>query len=129
MLPLAFCGNDCNVCPRLVATNSEDPELLREVAILWHRLGYRDTVVSPEEMACHGCQSQTHCRYDIHSCVVQRNVLQCGRCDEYPCEKIEEAFKVTESFASQVDSLESEIRDRLREAFFFKRKRLESDRE
>ena len=129
MLPLAFCGNDCNVCPRFTATVSGDLEQLRAVAELWHKLGYQDSVVGAKEIACHGCRSQTYCRYGIHSCAIRKKVLHCGRCADYPCGKIAEAFRTTESFASHTRTLGYELRDRIREAFFFKKERLESDRD
>jgi len=52
---LAPCGNDCSACPRQLATASRDPARLAAVAELWHFLGWRDRVVSNEEIACHGC--------------------------------------------------------------------------
>ena len=47
---IASCGNDCNECPRYIATQSGDKEQLKEVAVLWRRVGYRDKIVSQEEI-------------------------------------------------------------------------------
>ncbi len=68
IINLAFCGNDCNNCQRYIATKSGDKEQLNNVAIMWHKYGWRDTIVSPEEIACSGCSSATWCGYEIQKC-------------------------------------------------------------
>lgn len=55
MQKLAFCGNDCTVCPRYTATLSGDVLRLKAVAKLWNQLGWRDTIVPQEEIMCYGC--------------------------------------------------------------------------
>ena len=63
---LAACGNDCSACPRYVAHPYEkSPEELRHTAELWMRIGYRDRVVSNEEIACTGCKPENWCRYQV----------------------------------------------------------------
>lgn len=49
---IAACGNDCAACPRYVAhpykkTNEE----LRHTAELWMKIGYRDHLVTNEEIS------------------------------------------------------------------------------
>ena len=95
MLKLAFCGNDCNICERYIATRSGDAVQavqLEEVAVLWKRLGYRDSIEPPEKMACYGCSSALWCRFGIKECSLQSKAANCGRCGEYPCGKIETMF-------------------------------------
>jgi hypothetical protein len=58
-MTLAPCGNDCSSCPRFTATASGDPARLAAVAALWHRLGWRELVVSNAEIACRGCPPGT----------------------------------------------------------------------
>jgi len=47
---VAACGNDCAACPRNTATVSGGALRLREVAELWYRLGWRDRVVSADDI-------------------------------------------------------------------------------
>ena len=90
---LTYCGGRCDYCPRYLATQSGDPEQLAEVAELWHRLGWRDRVLSPEEIACRGCTPASWCRYGIAACAAGRNLGNCGECREYPeCGRLQDMF-------------------------------------
>ena len=49
---IAACGNDCAACPRYTAYPYEKTdEELHHTAELWMRIGYRDHVVTNEEIA------------------------------------------------------------------------------
>jgi len=37
MVKLAFCGDDCNYCPRYNATLNQNEHKLREIAVLWKK--------------------------------------------------------------------------------------------
>jgi hypothetical protein len=99
MFETACCGNDCLACPRYAATVSGDEARLQEVAALWRRIGWRDRVVSPREIACHGCSTATWCRYGLRECARDRGVPHCGRCPDYPCAKLSAAWEATGSWA------------------------------
>jgi len=125
-LELACCGNDCNACPRYVATRSADIERLKKAARLWVNIGWRDRVASPEEMACPGCRMSEWCRYGIRECAQQKNVSHCGTCDSYPCGKVGEAFQRTERYALICrERCSQEDYRNLRKAFFLKKENLE----
>lgn len=50
---IAACGNDCSTCPRYIAFPFEKTdEQLRYTAELWLKIGYRDHVVSNDEISC-----------------------------------------------------------------------------
>lgn len=52
---IAACGNDCSACPRYVAPPYEkSDEELKYTAELWLEIGYRDRLVSNEEISCIG---------------------------------------------------------------------------
>jgi len=126
MLKLASCGNDCNFCPRYTATQSDDVERLKEVAALWNRVGWRDVVVSPEEMVCYGCSSANWCRYDIRKCVLEKKVDNCGECKGYPCENVLKTFEQTELYAKDCrEKLSKEDYERFHKAFFSKSENLD----
>ena len=96
---IAACGNDCSVCPRYVKEpyNKTENELVH-TAELWYRIGYRDHVVSSEEISCTGCKKENWCRYNVVSCTNDKQVEHCGQCSQYPCDNIKECFEVTRSF-------------------------------
>jgi hypothetical protein len=95
MVPKAACGNDCESCPRYLATQSGDEQSLREVAVLWKSVGWRANVVRAEEIACQGCNSIDWCRYGLRECAREHGVQSCGYCREYPCPKVEEMLEQT----------------------------------
>ena len=120
---IAACGNDCAACPRHLPRTEEE---LHHTAELWHRIGYRDRVVSNEEIACSGCKPGNWCRYGIIDCVTERGLRNCGECGEYPCARAEECFRVTRSFypACAAACSPGEL-EALERAFFEKEKNLE----
>jgi len=129
MMKLGFCGDDCNVCPRYIATQSGDVEQLKKVAALWYRVGYRDKIVPPEEMICRGCSS-TWCNVvdnrDVRECALEKGVENCGKCENYPCEKVLKVFEQTESFAKTCkEKCSKEEYECLQKAFFSKKENLD----
>ncbi|WP_373482280.1 DUF3795 domain-containing protein [Acetobacterium sp.] len=89
---IAACGNDCSVCPRMMPKTDAE---LTATAELWHKIGYRDLVVSNDEISCEGCTPETWCRHEIVSCTASRNIKTCAACGDYPCSKILAAFEKT----------------------------------
>lgn len=49
---ITLCGDNCIACPRY---NAHSKEELEQVAKLWYRVGWRDRIVSADEIACGGC--------------------------------------------------------------------------
>lgn len=121
---IAACGNDCAVCPRSVRSE-KTREQLHRTAELWFRIGYRDHVATGEEIACTGCKKENWCRYNIAACVSEKQIKTCGECPRYPCERIEECFRVTAYFEPACRAAcEVEEFEMLHRAFFEKEKNL-----
>ena len=127
MLELAYCGDDCNLCPRYLASRSNSIEKLKEVAALWKKAGWRDSIVPPEKMVCYGCTTVRWCRYDdIRKCAKTKGIVNCGLCSNYPCGKIEEVFSKTEIYAKLCKKNCSQKEyDILHKAFFSKKQKLD----
>ena len=126
MIKLAYCGDDCNLCPRYIATQSDSVEKLKEVAALWKKAGWRENILPPEEMVCDGCRTVKWCRYDdIRKCANEKGIDNCGKCRNYPCEKMEKLFTQTASYAKlcKKNCLEQEY-ELLHKAFFSKKQKL-----
>ena len=123
---IAACGNDCAACPRFSAPPYEkSEEELHHTAELWMKIGYRDHVVSNEEIACHGCKPDNWCRYRVIQCCEDHGVKTCGECAAYPCDNIKDCFAVTESFEPMCRKVctDEEYRQ-MKRAFFEKEKNL-----
>lgn len=123
---VAACGNDCAACPRYTAHLYEkSEEQLRRTAELWFMIGYRDRVVSPEELACPGCRKENRCRYDVVGCCFGKGIGSCAACAQYPCERMKACFSVTESFEPKCrEACTPDEYRQLKEAFFEKEQNL-----
>ena len=128
---IAACGNDCSCCPRYTAPPYEKTEEeLRHTAVLWMHIGYRDHIVTNEEITCTGCKPENWCRYHVNGCCAARGIQTCAECADYPCENMKECFKVTSSFEPQCRKVcTDEEYQRLSRAFFEKEKNLNALRE
>ena len=124
----AACGNDCSACPRYVLHPFEKTEEeLRRTAELWAKIGYRDHVVTNEEIACNGCKPENWCRYHVVKCCEDKGIRTCAECDAYPCENIKECFQVTKSFEPMCRRVcTDEEFGRLKRAFFEKEENMAS---
>lgn len=126
MIKLAFCGIDCNYCPRYIATKSGKEKELKRVAQLWFKCGWRDKVVPSNEMICRGCRTANWCRYGIRECAMARKVENCGKCQDYPCDKIQKTFDNVEPYSKKCKEICSEGDFKLlAKAFFQKKKNLD----
>ena len=127
---IAACGNDCAACPRYTAHPFEKAEEeLRRTAELWMKIGYRDHVVSNEEIACTGCKAENWCRYGAVGCCADKGIPTCGACSLYPCERMRECFAVTLSFEPKCREVCTEAEyAQLRRAFFEKERNLAAQR-
>ena len=123
---IAACGNDCAACPRYIRHPYEKtPEQLQRTAELWYKIGYRDHVVTNEEISCTGCKAENWCRYKANRCCFERKIRTCGECGEYPCETMKDCFKVTMSFEPACrEACTTEEYEQMRKAFFEKEKNL-----
>ncbi|MGQ9779771.1 MAG: hypothetical protein ACUVRM_07840 [Bacillota bacterium] len=74
-MSLAFYGNMSEHCPRYIDNHQNDMEKLNKIAELWLRVGWRDRLLPPEELACHGCDTAKWCRYGIRECALARDAF------------------------------------------------------
>jgi len=125
---IGFCGDDCELCPRFIATKSNDREKLKEAAILWEKVGLNDQIATPEEMICNGCASLEKCHYnDIRECAKDKEISNCGKCNDYPCDKINGVFEKTRSYDQQCkEACTSNDYECLKKAFFLKKDKLDA---
>ena len=123
---IAACGNECSTCPRYIAYPfKKTDEQLRYTAELWLKIGYRDHVVSNDEISCMGCKPENWCRYKVVKCCEDRGIKTCAQCIEYPCANMKECFEVTKSFEPQCRNVcTDEEYEQLRKAFFEKENNL-----
>lgn len=103
---ISRCGDDCAVCPRYLAKTDEQ---LHETAVFWKKAGWRDRVVSNEEISCTGCGSKGVCAFGLLDCTKQHNTDNCKECSKFPCKKIKAAIENSdETKAACKNACESE---------------------
>ena len=119
----SVCGDDCAVCPRHVAETEEE---LHETALFWHRIGWRDRVLSNEEIKCSGCGSHEKCSFMILPCTKEKGVEKCEDCKNFCCDKIHDVLSrssIKEEEARALCKSEDEFQ-MLKRAFWNKEKNL-----
>ena len=118
------CGDDCAVCPRFLAATEEE---LRETAEFWHKVGWRERVVTGEEIRCRGCGTRGSCAFMILPCMREHQTDDCKKCPEYPCEKISEMLRCSDIKKSECRACcdDPDEWKMLKRAFYEKRKNLE----
>ena len=60
-------------------------------------------------------------------CAINKDIDNCGKCNDYPCARINEVFEKTSSYAQKCkETCSSNDYKRLYKAFFSKKERLDS---
>ncbi len=97
---VAFCGLDCTKCRGFIATQKDDYELRREVAESWST---ENEKLKAEDINCDGClpggkRILRFCHLcEVRKCGMARRVKNCAYCDEYPCGRLEGAWKMMQA--------------------------------
>jgi hypothetical protein len=120
---IGVCGDNCEYCPRYIATQNGSMNELEKVKELWVRLGLRSHDFPVEDMACHGCKPENKCAYTkLRACVSTKKYDNCGLCSEYPCDLINSAFEKSEKLKDRVNNVcTQEEKNILQKAFFSKK--------
>lgn len=95
MEKITLCGDDCSQCPRYLARSNHE---LEKVAELWYRIGWRDKVISINEIKCSGCSSHKQCTYHLVECVKENNVEKCNQCSKFPCQRIDDMLQRSKTY-------------------------------
>jgi len=97
---IAFCGLNCTACPALIATQEDDDEKRKKAAAMFSSA---DMPLNAEDINCDGCLSRgprlmKFCEVcEVRRCGLEKNVKNCGYCEDYACEKIDRVFKLIQS--------------------------------
>lgn len=94
---IAYCGLSCNECPAYIAKRTNDEELRTKTAQEWSKAF--DSEIKPEDINCDSCLTKNgvviqYCNVcEIRKCAQEKDVQNCGNCDDYICQKLEKWFK------------------------------------
>ncbi len=109
----AYCGLLCHECRAFQATQADDDKKRAEVAELWSK--EYNTDIKPEDINCNGCLSRgevvfNHTRVcEIRKCGMEKGVLNCAHCSDYPCEILEKFFEMVPASKKILDEIRSKL--------------------
>jgi hypothetical protein len=106
---IAYCGLDCEKCGAYLATRRNDDALRESVARKWREQFH--VPVTAENINCTGCKSdgiktlycETLCR--IRACGRTHGVRYCSDCADYPCDRVEEIFRLAPQARESLEAL------------------------
>jgi hypothetical protein len=106
---MAYCGLDCSKCPAYVATQKNDMEELKKVAKQWSK---ENLQFKEKDIMCDGCFSETQVfswcnECEIRACCRGKELGNCGFCEDYPCELLNNVFDNDISAKRRLDEIHS----------------------
>ena len=105
---LGYCGLTCSSCEAFKATQQNDDALRQKVADKWTK-DYNHPFKAAD-INCTGCAS-TGVRVGytsacpIRKCAAEKEVKNCGWCDDYPCSGLDELFKARPDARKNLDAV------------------------
>jgi len=110
---IAFCGLNCYECGAFLATKQNDNQKRAKVAQEWSKLFKVE--IKTEDINCEGCQSNggrlfNYCKVcEIRKCGKEKNLINCGYCGEYPCQKLDFIFSNAPDAKKRLDKIHSSL--------------------
>ena len=110
---MAYCGIDCDACPALIATRTNDAALRAKTAAEWSKMYGHE--LKPEEINCTGCTTEAgpHVVYcesmcEIRKCARGRKVENCATCADYGCATLAGFLKNVPDARARLEALRTE---------------------
>ncbi len=106
---LAPCGIDCAECEAYKATQENNLEDLREIAVKWTEQ-YR-TELTPDNIKCDGCLAQTDRNgcyskmCSVRRCATSKKVTNCANCRDYGCDRLIEIHAVAPEAKTNLEAI------------------------
>ena len=106
---LSYCGIDCDACPALIATRTNDSALRAKTAAEWSKSFGHD--FKPEQVNCAGCTTAAgpHIGYcsmcEIRKCAASRKVATCADCADYGCAALAGFHKKAPEAGARLDAV------------------------
>ena len=87
------CGIDCAKCPSYIAYHTDDNSIREKLVAKLSTAEYKMNV---EDFNCAGCKATDGVLFkfcsdcEIRTCGIEKDVLDCSYCSEFPCSKIDD---------------------------------------
>lgn len=108
---IGFCGIICTECPAFLATQKDDDEERKRVALMWSQQYQMD--IPSEHINCDGCLSESerlfcHTRVcPVRKCGQEKNLKNCAYCEEYACENLTKFFEMVSEAKTTLEEIRS----------------------
>jgi hypothetical protein len=114
----SYCGLSCSTCPIHLATIEPDPEVQSEIraAVAKQCLDeYKIDLCIDDITDCDGCTTANgrlfsgcvHCM--IRPCAIQKGVINCAYCSDYPCDTLKKFFLQEDKARLGLEEIRSSI--------------------
>jgi len=106
---LSYCGIDCDTCPALIATRTNDAALRAKTAAEWSKSFGHD--FKPEQVNCAGCTTAAgpHIGYcsicEVRKCAGARKLDNCAACSDYGCATLAGFHKNAPEAKARLDAI------------------------
>ena len=105
---VAYCGLTCTNCDAYKATQNNDDKLRQTVAEKWTKEYSHEFKAA--DINCEGCTGAgKHVGYcticPIRNCAQEKEVKNCGWCDDYPCGGLDTLFKTRPDAKKTLDAV------------------------
>jgi hypothetical protein len=113
---IGICGLNCIDCPVHIATEKDDDYERKKIAEKWSSAEFP---LTPEDINCEGClvEEEKLSKFakacEVRACGFEKNLENCAHCDEYPCEKLNNLWKMFD--ASEAKTTLDKIKKSLQE--------------
>ncbi|NTW43723.1 MAG: DUF3795 domain-containing protein [Anaerolineaceae bacterium] len=115
---MSRCGYRCDLCLAYEPNVIDHPENQRILSAGWHE--YFGLSIPPEKILCDGCMTDNPSLIDqdcpVRPCALSKEILNCGDCEDYGCDKLRQRWVIFGEIASQVTK---EIPEEDRKRFIF----------
>jgi hypothetical protein len=110
---IAVCGLTCTDCDAYKATQKNDDNKRQEVAKKWTSAYNHEFKAA--DINCDGCLAGGrivgYCQVcPIRKCGQEKEVKNCGYCDDYPCSGLDELFKARPDAKVTLDKVQQKLR-------------------
>ncbi len=106
---ISCCGITCNECDAFIGAQTDNSELLAQIAEKWNEQYGAD--FTAESVKCDGCNSESErlCGYchicGIRACCQSKGFENCAHCEDYGCEKVKPVFDAAPETKKTLDEI------------------------
>jgi len=106
---IAYCGLVCSDCAAFIATQENDTEKLKALALEWY--GEENNATS---CICDGCttagRKNKHClECGVYLCASERGVINCAHCADYDCETLTGLFEFIPAAKTNLEAIRAAL--------------------